>query len=115
MQKTAPHRITHYYVLDNFNKGLFATAKEDFKRIRQSECIFAPSKYWRPAMLRAVREVARSHRVSCHLSLEAEMACGLGACLGCAVERPAASSASGGAYAHVCSDGPVFDAEEIWP
>ena len=67
------------------------------------------------AMLRAVREVARSHRVSCHLSLEAEMACGLGACLGCAVERPGTSSASGGSYAHVCSDGPVFDAEEIWP
>jgi len=61
------------------------------------------------AMLRAVREVARQHGVQCLLSLEAEMACGLGACLGCAVEAP------GSGYVHVCSDGPVFDGEEVWP
>jgi dihydroorotate dehydrogenase electron transfer subunit len=60
-------------------------------------------------MLRAVRAVARRHEVPCYLSLEAAMACGLGACLGCAVE------AAGGGYVHVCSDGPVFDAEEVWP
>jgi dihydroorotate dehydrogenase electron transfer subunit len=71
-------------------------------------------------MLRAVREVARRRGVSCYLSLEAEMACGLGACLGCAVERrqqkdidvPPGSNPD---YVHVCADGPVFDAEEIWP
>jgi dihydroorotate dehydrogenase electron transfer subunit len=61
------------------------------------------------AMLRAVREVARSRGVACLLSLEAGMACGLGACLGCAVEARA------GGYLHVCKDGPVFEAEEVWP
>lgn len=60
-------------------------------------------------MLLAVREVARRHEVPCLLSLEAGMACGLGACLGCAVE------AAGEGYLHVCKDGPVFDAEAIWP
>lgn len=60
-------------------------------------------------MLRAVRDVTRRHNVPCLLSLEAEMACGLGACLGCAVEGRERR------YLHVCSDGPVFDAEEVWP
>jgi dihydroorotate dehydrogenase electron transfer subunit len=61
------------------------------------------------AMLRAVREVTRRHGVECYLSLEAPMACGLGACMGCAVparERP---------YLYVCQDGPVVRAEEVWP
>jgi len=43
------------------------------------------------------------------VSLEERMACGIGACRGCAV--PAASP--GGGYLMVCSDGPVFDGEEL--
>jgi dihydroorotate dehydrogenase electron transfer subunit len=61
------------------------------------------------AMLESVREVARRNGVRCLLSLEAHMACGLGACLGCAVEGKQTP------YLHVCSDGPVFDAEVVWP
>jgi dihydroorotate dehydrogenase electron transfer subunit len=61
------------------------------------------------AMLESVRVVARRHRVQCLLSLEAHMACGLGACLGCAVEGKQTP------YLHVCRDGPVFDAEAVWP
>jgi dihydroorotate dehydrogenase electron transfer subunit len=45
--------------------------------------------------------------VACQLSIESVMACGMGACLGCAV--PAAGD--GSAYHHVCKDGPVFDAQ----
>ena len=61
------------------------------------------------AMLLAVREVTRRIGLPCYLSLEAGMACGLGACLGCAV------MGRDGRYVHVCSDGPVFEAEEVWP
>ena len=35
------------------------------------------------------------------------MACGIGACLGCIV--PVVK----GGYGHACTDGPVFDAEEL--
>ena len=42
-----------------------------------------------------------------YISLEERMACGIGACYGCAVP-----SVSGG-YLRVCTDGPVFDAEEV--
>ncbi len=41
------------------------------------------------------------------LSLEEYMACGVGACLGCAVKN-----AQGG-YSHVCKDGPIFEAKEV--
>ncbi|MHB8926999.1 MAG: dihydroorotate dehydrogenase electron transfer subunit [Bacillota bacterium] len=44
-----------------------------------------------------------------YLSLETRMACGVGACLGCAVRQ----AKPGTAYYHVCHDGPVFAAEEV--
>ena len=61
-------------------------------------------------MLRAVASWAGARNVSCQVSLEAWMACGLGACLGCAVARPTAGGLS---YAKVCQDGPVFEAQEV--
>jgi dihydroorotate dehydrogenase electron transfer subunit len=51
-------------------------------------------------------------RIACEVSLETHMACGLGACLGCAIPVPGRSDA----YWHVCKHGPVFDAAEVvWP
>jgi dihydroorotate dehydrogenase electron transfer subunit len=59
------------------------------------------------AMLKQVSLVCREHKTPCQVSLEARMACGVGACQGCAVK------AAGGGYLHVCSDGPVFDSRRI--
>lgn len=58
-------------------------------------------------MLKAVQEFAASLNIECQLSLEEHMACGFGACLGCACRQ------KDGGYAHVCTDGPVFKGEEI--
>ncbi len=58
-------------------------------------------------MLRAVARLCRERDVPCQVSLEAHMACGIGACLGCVVPEP------GGGYVRVCKEGPVFRAEEI--
>jgi dihydroorotate dehydrogenase electron transfer subunit len=41
------------------------------------------------------------------VSLENQMACGFGVCLGCAVPRAA------GGFALVCHDGPVFEAPAV--
>jgi len=60
-------------------------------------------------MLKAVAEIARRCQVRCQLSMETIMACGMGACLGCAVETRLPSAK----YLHTCVDGPVFDANEI--
>ena len=59
-------------------------------------------------MLKAVATESMKNNWDCQVSLEAFMACGLAACLGCAVQR-----ASLDGYVHVCKDGPVFHAEEV--
>ena len=56
-------------------------------------------------MLRAVAGIAEARGIPSRVSMETVMACGLGACLGCAVET--AGDENG--YRHVCRDGPVFD------
>ncbi len=58
-------------------------------------------------MLWAVGRIAKQLGIECLLSLEEQMACGIGVCLGCAV--PACSRP----YRYVCSDGPVFDANDV--
>jgi dihydroorotate dehydrogenase electron transfer subunit len=60
-------------------------------------------------MLQCVINIAQEHTVPCQISIETIMACGMGACLGCAVEGKEAS----GRYLHVCMDGPVFDVNQL--
>lgn len=58
-------------------------------------------------MLKETALLAKAHNLHCQVSMEEKMACGFGACLGCAVQ------AAGGGYLHVCKDGPVFDIKDI--
>ncbi len=58
-------------------------------------------------MLWAVGRIARERGIECFLSLEEQMACGIGVCLGCAV--PARSRP----FRYVCKDGPVFNAADV--
>jgi dihydroorotate dehydrogenase electron transfer subunit len=60
-----------------------------------------------PAMLEAVRIMCAERGVAAELAMEAPMACGFGACFGCAVPLAA------GGYMRLCIDGPVVGAEEI--
>lgn len=60
-------------------------------------------------MLQCVAGIVIRHQVACQLSLETMMACGLGACLGCAV--PAADPQE--KYRHVCIEGPVFEVNQV--
>jgi dihydroorotate dehydrogenase electron transfer subunit len=63
-------------------------------------------------MMQKVASVCAQRQWGCQVSLEAIMACGMGACLGCAVNKKHILDQDG--YLHVCSDGPVFEAERIW-
>ncbi len=58
-----------------------------------------------PAMLEAVAALCSSHGVAYQLAEESPMACGFGACYGCAVPRP-----DGDGYIRLCVDGPVTSA-----
>ena len=61
-------------------------------------------------MARKTAFTAKKYGLECQVSLEALMACGTGACLGCAV---AVRGNSKTIYKTACKDGPVFNAEEI--
>ena len=62
-------------------------------------------------MLRAVASYAKARAIPCAVSLEARMACGVGACLGCACSLLREDGTA--YYGHVCKDGPVFDAARV--
>lgn len=61
-------------------------------------------------MLRCVAKLCQSFGVRCQISLEERMGCGIGACLVCACRL---ESEYVSRYAHVCKDGPVFEASEV--
>jgi len=57
-------------------------------------------------MLETVSGVAAGKGIEAYVSMEENMACGIGACLGCVVK-----TVSG--HKRVCKEGPVFNAKEI--
>lgn len=72
-------------------------------------------------MLRVLAGQSRKWNLPLQLSLEERMACGLGACQGCAVKirRGGKTGEKNPSYGLVCHDGPVFDVREVewsgWP
>jgi len=63
-------------------------------------------------MLQTLAGLTRKAGRPCFVSLEAHMACGVGACLGCSIP---AYKPLGPSQVTVCADGPVFDAGLIFP
>jgi dihydroorotate dehydrogenase electron transfer subunit len=78
-----------------------ASGIEAGKRVRLYGCGPLP-------MLAALAGLAAEKAWPASLSAEQWMACGVGACMGCALPR-----ADGRGYLRACADGPVFDAAEI--
>lgn len=64
------------------------------------------------AMLKGLAGLCAEAGLECQVSLEERMACGFGACMGCAVPVRA-DNPEGFVYRRVCHDGPVFDAREL--
>ena len=57
-------------------------------------------------MLKELVRISRRFRMPAYASLEENMACGVGACLGCAINTKTG-------YQRVCKDGPVFNLNQI--
>jgi len=66
-------------------------------------------------MLAKTARLSFNYHLPCQVSLESRMACGLGVCLGCAVElkQQTHHDRDQKKYGRVCLEGPVFDAREI--
>ena len=57
-------------------------------------------------MLKEISRLSKEYNISAQLSLEEHLACGFGACLGCAVDTK-------DGFKRVCKEGPVFKADGI--
>lgn len=78
------------------------------KHLNSATCSPCPVVYAcgpRP-MLAAVAKEAKKAKIKAQVSVDAYMACGIGACLGCAIRTKEGIKM-------VCKDGPVFDADSI--
>ena len=60
-----------------------------------------------PQMLEAVGAICTEAGGVCELAMESPMACGYGACFGCAMPKP------GGGYLRLCVEGPVVRPDQI--
>ena len=90
-----PDSICLLHVLNELKKDL---------ENEKTDCIFACGPL---PLLKAVQKLAEETNIPCQISLEEKMGCGLGVCLGCAVEI------TSGGYEHVCKQGPVFDSNYV--
>ncbi len=74
---------------------------------RGAGCLYACG----PAlMLAEVAKQCQDAEIPCYVSVEQQMGCGVGACLGCVIPIHASGTQR---YQRVCKDGPVFDAQIV--
>lgn len=62
-------------------------------------------------MMKALVPIAKKYDISLKVLMEKRMACGIGVCLSCVCETK--TKTGEGKYTRVCTDGPIFDANEI--
>ena len=88
-------------------KGFVTDALNNVLSTEKPDIIYAcgPS-----VMLKKIIATAKEYGVRCEVSLEERMGCGVGGCLVCVCRTIRDGDEY---YAHVCKDGPVFNAEEV--
>lgn len=64
-------------------------------------------------MMHEVWRLAQKYNLSCQVSLEERMACGIGACLVCTCEISRSENHGTISHERCCVEGPVFSAEEV--
>ncbi|NLU50881.1 MAG: dihydroorotate dehydrogenase electron transfer subunit [Syntrophomonadaceae bacterium] len=102
--------IDHMVSTDDGSEGLRGRVTELLEKIidrKRFDYIYSCGP--EPMMAR-VTEIAQEYGIDGELSLEEHMACGIGACLGCAKEVVRDGRRS---FAKVCTDGPVFKIGEV--
>ena len=64
-------------------------------------------------MLRALKAYAEEQNMTCYVSMEERMACGIGACLACVCNSTDKDAHSNVKTKRICKEGPVFNAKEV--
>lgn len=105
------HLKNLHIATDDGSEGLQGTVIDVLDRYLQTHVVSKPKIFGcgPTKMLQALSDYVQRKGIICELSLEGEMACGIGLCQGCPVER----QNGGDKYALVCKEGPTFHCEEI--
>ena len=64
-------------------------------------------------MLRALCDYADENGMTCYISMEERMACGIGACLACVCKTKEKDHHTNVNNKRICKEGPVFNAKEV--
>ena len=106
--------ITLHLATDNGSrgtKGFVTQALEEFLKKDGTEGLKLYTCGPTP-MMKAVTGLSEKYKVPCEVSVEVPMACGFGACLGCAV-KVRDGHPGGHRHAIACCEGPVFAGDAI--
>ena len=87
--------------------GLVTSLLENYLQSGDRPLVYACGPW---PMLKAVAEITKTHGLSCQVSTEAKMACGVGACMSCVIKVRDGDSSK---YVRSCKEGPVFNADEV--
>ncbi|MCI0705933.1 MAG: dihydroorotate dehydrogenase electron transfer subunit [Ignavibacteriae bacterium] len=108
------HLKNPHYATDDGTAGMKGTVVELLDRFLKSTQVQKPKIFGcgPTKMLKVLSEYAQKNTIACELSLEGDMACGIGLCQGCPVERVGGSNGKK-KYALVCTEGPSFQCQDI--
>ena len=95
---------------DDGSAGIHGFVTQPLKELAEKGGINAVYACGPMPMLKNISAICKENGIYCEISLEERMACGIGACLGCACKTKRNDEEY---FAHVCKDGPVFNAEEV--
>lgn len=95
---------------DDGSAGIHGFVTQPFEELAEKGGIDAVFACGPTPMLKNIVSICKKNNIYCEISLEERMACGIGACLGCACRTKKNDEEY---FAHVCKDGPVFNAEEV--
>lgn len=101
--------VEYYPATDDGSAGFHGVVTDLLKENIKPETIDYIYACGPDAMMAVTAEYAAAHKIPGQVSLEEHMACGVGACLGCARRL----QNSDDKYVKICKDGPVFDIEPI--
>lgn len=108
------HLRNPQYATDDGSTGAKGTVVELLARYLDNHRVPKPKIFGcgPTRMLQALSEFAQKNNMECELSLEGDMACGIGLCQGCPVERVSGHNGQK-KYALVCTEGPAFQCRDI--
>ena len=101
------YRDAQTFLLDEFKENVLDAMKE-YKL--NADVIYACGP---TPMLRALKAYAAEQGMTCYISMEERMACGIGACLACVCNSKEKDAHSNVKNKRICKEGPVFLAEEV--